>query len=63
MNLSRYLAVDAESALRKTNRKFRRRFGWMEEQLLKRGKRLEESNLEEMETLWQQAKTMEAKEP
>ena len=63
VNLARYLAVDGESALRKTNRKFRRRFGWMEEQLLKRGKKLEESNLDEMETLWQEAKTMEAKEP
>lgn len=56
VNIARYLAVDAESALRKTNRKFRRRFGWMEEQLRKQGRRLEQSNLEEMESLWQQAK-------
>jgi nucleoside triphosphate diphosphatase len=62
VNLARYLAVDAESALRKTNRKFRRRFGWMEEQLRQRGKKLDESSLQEMETLWQQAKTMEATE-
>lgn len=62
VNLARYLAVDAESALRKTNRKFRRRFGWMEEQLRSRGKKLENSSQEEMETLWQQAKTLEAKE-
>jgi nucleoside triphosphate diphosphatase len=62
VNLARYLALDAESALRKTNRKFRRRFGWMEEQLRRRGKKLENSSLEEMETLWQQAKTLEAKE-
>ena len=61
VNLARYLAVDPESALRKTNRKFRRRFGWMEKQLRSRGKSLEESNLEEMETLWHQAKTTEAK--
>ena len=59
VNLARYLAVDPESALRRTNRKFRRRFGWVEEQLRGRGKKLEESNLEEMEGLWQQAKTLE----
>jgi MazG family protein len=56
VNFSRHLAVDAESALRKTNRKFRRRFGWVEEQLRRRGKRLEDSNLDEMEELWQEAK-------
>jgi len=56
VNIARYLAVDAESALRRTNRKFRQRFGWMEEQLRKQGKRLEESTLEEMEALWQEAK-------
>ncbi len=56
VNIARYLAVDAESALRRTNRKFRQRFGWMEEQLRKQGKRLEESTLEEMEGLWQEAK-------
>jgi ATP diphosphatase len=59
VNIARYLSVDPESALRKTNRKFRRRFGWLEEQLRNRGKKLEESSLEEMEALWQQAKTME----
>jgi MazG family protein len=59
VNIARHLAVDPESALRKTNRKFRRRFGWVEEQLRGQGKRLEESKLEEMETLWQQAKNLE----
>ena len=39
--------------------KFRRRFGWLEEQLRQQGKNLEESSLDEMETLWQQAKTVE----
>jgi nucleoside triphosphate diphosphatase len=56
VNIARYLAVDPESALRKTNRKFRRRFGWMEEQLQKQGKQLHESSLDEMEALWQEAK-------
>ncbi|HLW55362.1 MAG TPA: nucleoside triphosphate pyrophosphohydrolase [Candidatus Angelobacter sp.] len=59
VNLARWLSVDSESALRKTNRKFRRRFAHLEEQLRMRGKTLEQSNLEEMETLWQQAKTLE----
>lgn len=59
VNLARWLAVDPESALRKTNRKFRQRFGHLEEQLRQQGKTLEQSNLEEMETLWQQAKTLE----
>jgi ATP diphosphatase len=59
VNIARYLSVDPESALRKTNRKFRRRFNWLEEQLRGRGKKLEESDLEEMETLWQQAKAVE----
>ena len=56
VNIARYLSVDPESALRKTNRKFRQRFGWMEEQMHKQGKKLEESSLEEMEELWQKAK-------
>src|SRR5246127_5492892 len=59
VNIARYLSVDPESALRKTNRKFRRRFGWMEEQLREQGRTLEQATLEEMEALWQQAKTLE----
>jgi len=61
VNIARYLSVDAESALRKTNRKFRRRFGWLEEQLQKQGRKPEESTLEQMEELWQQAKALEEK--
>ena len=60
VNIARYLSVDPESALRKTNRKFRRRFGWMEDQLRQQGRTLEQASLEEMENLWQQAKTLEA---
>lgn len=59
INLARYLSVDPESALRKTNRKFRRRFGWLEEQLRQQGKSLEEASLADMEALWQRAKTVE----
>lgn len=59
VNLARFLSVDPESALRKTNRKFRRRFGWLEEQLRKQGRTLAEATLDEMEALWQQSKALE----
>jgi MazG family protein len=59
VNIARYLAVDPESALRRTTRKFRRRFGWLEQQLQAQGKTLEQATLEEMEALWQQAKSRE----
>jgi MazG family protein len=59
VNVARYLSVDSELALRRTNRKFRRRFGWVEEQLQKQGRQPEEATLEQMEELWQQAKTLE----
>lgn len=59
VNIARYLSVDPESALRKTNRKFRRRFQWMEERLREQGMRSEEASMEELETLWQQAKRQE----
>jgi uncharacterized protein YabN with tetrapyrrole methylase and pyrophosphatase domain len=59
VNIARYLGVDADSALRKSNAKFRRRFEQVETSLRERGKRFDESSLEEMEGLWQQAKQSE----
>jgi nucleoside triphosphate diphosphatase len=59
VNIARYLGVDAESALRKSNAKFRRRFEHVETELRRSGKQLPESSLEEMEGLWQQAKRSE----
>jgi nucleoside triphosphate diphosphatase len=59
VNIARHLSIDPESALRRTNRKFRRRFGWMEEQLSKKGRNLEQTTMEEMESLWQDAKALE----
>jgi MazG family protein len=59
VNISRYLAVDPESALRKTNRKFRRRFQWMEARLHERGTAPESASMDELESLWQQAKHRE----
>jgi uncharacterized protein YabN with tetrapyrrole methylase and pyrophosphatase domain len=63
VNIARYLSLDPESALRSTNRKFRRRFGWMEEQLESKGKSLEQSTMEELEALWQHAKSLEDTAP
>src|SRR3954468_15508171 len=59
VNIARYLSVDPESALRKTNRKFRRRFQWMEARLHEKGRTAEETPMEELESLWQQAKDHE----
>jgi ATP diphosphatase len=59
VNIARYLSLDSESALKKTNRKFKRRFQWMEEQLHSSGRDLKNTSLEELETLWQKAKQQE----
>jgi MazG family protein len=56
VNLARFVNVDPEQALRKTNAKFRRRFGYIERKLAERGKKPADSNIEEMEALWQEAK-------
>jgi uncharacterized protein YabN with tetrapyrrole methylase and pyrophosphatase domain len=59
VNLARYLSLDPESALRQTNRKFRRRFEYLEEKLRERGRKPAEASLDEMETLWQESKQQE----
>ena len=59
VNIARFLSLDSESALRKTNRKFKRRFQWMEERLLAGGRTPQQASMEELETLWQQAKQQE----
>ena len=56
VNIARYLSLDPESALRKTNRKFKRRFQWMEEQLRASGRGPQQASMTELESLWQQAK-------
>jgi uncharacterized protein YabN with tetrapyrrole methylase and pyrophosphatase domain len=45
--------------LRKTNRKFKRRFQWMEEQLRAGGRAPQQASMDELETLWQEAKQQE----
>jgi MazG family protein len=62
VNIARYLSLDAESALRKTNRKFKRRFQWMEARLHESGRTADRAPMEELESLWQQAKAQERKD-
>jgi uncharacterized protein YabN with tetrapyrrole methylase and pyrophosphatase domain len=52
VNLARFLEVDPEQALRKTNAKFRKRFGYVEARA-----KLPGATIDEMESLWQEAKT------
>ncbi|MGD0758264.1 MAG: nucleoside triphosphate pyrophosphohydrolase [Candidatus Sulfotelmatobacter sp.] len=59
VNIARYLSVDPESALRKTNRKFRRRFQWMEQRLRETGRSPDQAGMDELESLWQRAKREE----
>jgi ATP diphosphatase len=59
VNLARHLKADPESLLRATNRKFERRFGAIETALAKNGKTPAEASLDEMETLWNEAKAAE----
>jgi len=59
VNVARYLSVDPESALHKTNRKFRRRFQWMEDRLREEGRSAEQASMDELESLWQRAKAQE----
>ncbi len=59
VNIARYLSVDPESALKKTNRKFKRRFQWMEAQLSTSGRTPQQASMDELESLWQRAKQQE----
>lgn len=58
-NLSRHLGVEPEAALRRANAKFIRRFGFIETRLAEIGKRPEDSDLKEMDALWNAAKAQE----
>jgi len=59
VNIARYLSLDSEPALKKTNRKFKRRFQWMEEQLHSSSRDLQDTPVEDLEALWQKAKQQE----
>jgi MazG family protein len=59
VNVARLTGVDPESALKAANRKFRRRFRHIEERLRSDGRRPADSTLEEMDRLWDEAKSLE----
>jgi nucleoside triphosphate diphosphatase len=56
VNLARFVKVDPEQALRRSNAKFRERFGYIERKLSEQGRTLEQATIGEMEALWQEAK-------
>jgi MazG family protein len=59
VNLARFLKVDPEQALRKTNARFRKRFAHIERQVKAAGATMAETTLDSMEELWQAAKKQE----
>jgi ATP diphosphatase len=59
VNIGRHVGADPEMALRGTNTKFRRRFGHIEKSLDRASESLEDTSLERMEELWQNAKSQE----
>lgn len=56
VNFARFLNIDAENALERTNKKFKNRFTRMEEQAQLKGKPLQEMTLEEMDAIWNHIK-------
>ena len=60
LNLARHLDVEPETALKRTNRKFRQRFRFIEDELKKAGKNLQDVSLREMDDLWNEAKAQSA---
>ena len=61
VNLSRFIAVNPEDALRKTIARFISRFRYIEEALAQKGASLKDTTLEQMDALWNEAKTREQK--
>jgi nucleoside triphosphate diphosphatase len=59
VNIARYLSLDSESALKKTNRKFRKRFQWIEDRLREAGRAPQQASMEELDSLWNEAKKAE----
>ncbi|EOU1109178.1 TPA: nucleoside triphosphate pyrophosphohydrolase [Clostridium perfringens] len=59
INVARFLEVDGELALEKTIKKFIKRFSYIENEAIKNNKNLKDMTLEEMDKLWEEAKTSE----
>src|SRR6185503_2122028 len=58
VNFARWKKVDAESVLRTTNRKFKKRFAYVEQGAKKQGKSVSDMTLEEMDALWEEGKKL-----
>jgi MazG family protein len=58
VNAARLYGIEPETALERTNRKFIRRFQYLEEKARDSGRSLREMSLDEMEAIWQEAKTI-----
>jgi len=56
-NIARHMQVEPESALKLTNRKFRKRFNYIEEKLRERNQPFNQTSIDDLESLWQEAKT------
>jgi MazG family protein len=56
-NIARHMQVEPEAALKLTNRKFRQRFEYIENALHERGQAFDQTSIDELEELWQAAKT------
>jgi len=58
VNYARFLDINPENALRRTNSKFITRFNYVEKEISKLGKQISESNLEEMDKYWEESKKL-----
>ncbi len=58
INYARFLDINPENALRKTNRKFVKRFNFIEKSLKEKGKKIGDSNLKEMDFYWNESKKL-----
>ena len=59
VNIARWLEIDAESALRGTNRRFKERFSYLEKEARAIGRELSEMTVDELDVLWEQSKSLE----
>ena len=59
VNYARFINIDPEEALERTNKKFIKRFKFLEQESLKAGKRIDEMTLSEMDVFWEKAKLQE----
>ncbi len=59
INAARLYGIDPEMALERTNKKFRKRFNFLEEHTIRKGKSLHDMSLDEMNQIWEQAKQEE----